>query len=170
MVAGEPPQGDEGQGEVDDLLVGQPALAAEHPQLDGLQDAVEGAVYGGEEVGKGVGDSHAVDDVGQKYHGLVELGCPQLAGEQHRKGQLDGDHAQMDHKVDRVVFQTLPQVGIFEHGDIVVKHDKVAGFGQAIPVGEAHTEQVDGREDHKAHQQKDRDGQGGHNEQFALLF
>ena len=30
--------------EIDDLLVGQPAVAAEHPQLDGLQDAVKGAV------------------------------------------------------------------------------------------------------------------------------
>ena len=110
------------------------------------------AVDGGEEIGKRIGDGHAVDDIGHKDHGLIELRAPQFGVEQDRKGQLDRDHQKVREEIDRVVPQTLPQIGVVEHIDVVFKPDEVAGGRKAVPVGKAHAEEIDGREDHKAHQ------------------
>ena len=151
MVAREAPQGDKGQGKIDDLLITEPTVL-EHPQPQHLQQVVERAVDRGEEVGESVGNGHAVDDVGQEDHGLIELRRPQLAGQQHREGQFHRDHAQVDHKVDGVVFQALPQIRVLEHGNIVVQLDKVTGGGQAVPIRETHTDEVKSWHHHKAHQ------------------
>jgi hypothetical protein len=63
------------------------------------QDIVESAFHRREKVGKGVGDTHAVDDKREKNDGLDKTGPFKPAGEHNCQNQLHRHHDSMYEKI-----------------------------------------------------------------------
>ena len=103
VVSAESPQGYKRQYIVNDFFIGKPT-ADERFQMKSCENSVEGAVDGRKKVGKSIGDSHTVNNIGHKYHGFIKLGGSQLSSQQNCEGQFHRDHKEMNAEVYGIVF------------------------------------------------------------------
>ena len=156
VVSAEPPGGHCRQHEIDNCRVAEPlADPAGKPQP--RQDLVERAVHRGEEIGKRIGHSHAVDDKRKKRDGLYQLCALKAAVQHHGDSKLDGDHHHVHGQIDKVVAQGKPQVRrLCEHFDVIAYPVERPLRRNAVPACKAHGHQIHRRVDHEYQQQDHR--------------
>lgn len=156
VVSAEPPGGHRRQHEIDNCRVAEPlADPAGKPQP--RQDLVERAVHRGEEIGKRIGHSHAVDDKRKKRDGLYQLCALKAAVQHHGDSKLDGDHHHVHGQIDKVVAQGKPQVRrLCEHFDVIAYPVERPLRRNAVPACKAHGHQIHRRVDHEYQQQDHR--------------